>query len=347
MGWQDREYGRGDAGGGRFRAFLGRVFGDGENPLSWSVPLFTAIAIRVKVHVFFIIFIVMQLIWSASKDAFGVGYMAMGLGLLFVLVLLHEFGHCIACRRVGGDADEIVMWPLGGLAMCHPPFTWQAHLATAVGGPLVNVAFLPVFAGALLAAGAGMEAVVFNPFTPAVPLGALDAWWKVGLWWAHYMNVVLLGFNVLTPMYPLDGGRIVQCALWAKLGYERATDIATKVGMVGAAVLFMLGMVTGETMLMGIAIFGGLTCWMERRRLAFAGDGGAMAMEGASAVAARREQREFERLARRQAEEREERAALQREVDTILEKISREGMGSLTKREKDVLRRASARERAG
>ncbi len=37
-------------------------------------------------------------------------------GLLFVSVLLHEFGHCFAARWVDGDATEIMIWPLGGLA---------------------------------------------------------------------------------------------------------------------------------------------------------------------------------------------------------------------------------------
>ena len=35
---------------------------------------------------------------------------------LFVIVLLHEFGHALACRQVGGRANEIVLWPLGGVA---------------------------------------------------------------------------------------------------------------------------------------------------------------------------------------------------------------------------------------
>ncbi|WP_157772439.1 M50 family metallopeptidase [Lacunisphaera limnophila] len=40
---------------------------------------------------------------------------------LFVVVLLHEFGHALACRQVGGQADQIVLWPLGGVAYVAPP----------------------------------------------------------------------------------------------------------------------------------------------------------------------------------------------------------------------------------
>ena len=40
---------------------------------------------------------------------------------LFSIVLLHEFGHALACRQVGGKADQIVLWPLGGVAYVAPP----------------------------------------------------------------------------------------------------------------------------------------------------------------------------------------------------------------------------------
>ena len=339
MGWQDRQYkNRGRGGGG---SILRRVFGDGENPFSWAFPLFTAAGIRVKVHVIFIILIISQLIWSASRDTVGLGYMAAGMAILFVMVLLHEFGHCIACRMVRGEADEILMWPLGGLAYCRPPHTWQANLVTAVGGPMVNVILLPILGGTLLALGGGWESVLFNPFQPTRPLSVMGSWGMVILWWAHFTNLILLAFNVLTPMYPMDGGRIVQCLLWSRLGFDRSMDVSTRIGLVAAVALFILGMVAGQTTLMAVAIFGGMTCWFERKRLAFARDAGGYAMSSVTAEANRREQAAFDRAARKQAAERAQRADAQKEVDRILAKISREGMGSLTKKERQTLERAS------
>jgi Zn-dependent protease len=40
---------------------------------------------------------------------------------LFLIVMLHEFGHALACRQVGGVANQIVLWPLGGVAYVNPP----------------------------------------------------------------------------------------------------------------------------------------------------------------------------------------------------------------------------------
>src|SRR4051794_33846790 len=40
---------------------------------------------------------------------------------LFVIVLMHEVGHALACGQVGGKADQIILWPLGGVAFVAPP----------------------------------------------------------------------------------------------------------------------------------------------------------------------------------------------------------------------------------
>ena len=31
---------------------------------------------------------------------------------IFVIVLMHEFGHAFACRQVGGTANQIMLWPV-------------------------------------------------------------------------------------------------------------------------------------------------------------------------------------------------------------------------------------------
>src|SRR5438876_547496 len=62
---------------------------------------------------------------------------------LFAIVLIHEFGHALACRQVGGKADQIVLWPLGGVAYVSPPPRAGATLWSIAAGPLVNVILAP------------------------------------------------------------------------------------------------------------------------------------------------------------------------------------------------------------
>ena len=63
---------------------------------------------------------------------------------LFLIVLMHEFGHALACRQVGGQANQIVLWPLGGVAYVAPPPRPGATLWSIAAGPLVNVVLAPV-----------------------------------------------------------------------------------------------------------------------------------------------------------------------------------------------------------
>src|SRR5271170_5937830 len=65
---------------------------------------------------------------------------------LFLIVLIHEFGHQLACRSVGGQTHDIVLWPLGGVAYVTPPQRPGAQLWSIAAGPLVNVILIPIFA---------------------------------------------------------------------------------------------------------------------------------------------------------------------------------------------------------
>jgi stage IV sporulation protein FB len=355
MGWETRRYGsRGEDGG--FRRVLRRIFGENENPLAWSLPLYTAWGIRVRIHLFFVVFIAGELIFAGLRqDRIGLGYAALGLATLFILVLLHEYGHCIACRRVGGTADQILLWPLGGLATCLPPYHWRAHLVTVLGGPAVNALLVPVFGGMLRLLGQPWNSIIFNPFDPGVALhnlvwtGGTLPYWLAALWWAYYTNWVLLLFNMLVPMYPMDCGRVVHSLLWAKIGDRAAMRVTTSVGLFAAVVMFFMGMMGQNGYLMGIALFGGLTCWMERRRLAMA-EGevtpggydfsrGFASLPREDAAPSQAEERRRERRQRKAEQD-------QAELDRLLAKIAREGMGSLSGSEKRWLERESERKRA-
>src|SRR5882724_9714491 len=66
---------------------------------------------------------------------------------LFVIVTMHEFGHALACRQMGGSANQIVLWPFGGVAYVDPPPRPGAMLWSIAAGPLVNLVLLGVSYG--------------------------------------------------------------------------------------------------------------------------------------------------------------------------------------------------------
>src|SRR5205823_14054724 len=94
------------------------------------------------------------------------------MGILFFIVLLHEFGHCFTARWVGGEADEILMHPLGGLAMAQPPRRPLPTFLTIAGGPAVNLLFC-ILSGAIVWAVFGF--LPLNPVRPLSP-GYFHSW---------------------------------------------------------------------------------------------------------------------------------------------------------------------------
>jgi Zn-dependent protease len=157
---------------------------------------------------------------------------------VFAIVLIHEFGHALACRQVGGIADRIVLWPLGGIAFVNPPRRPGAYLWSIAAGPLVNVILLPVLAFVSMMAQATLPgsdvAVFFRDL--------------------NFINAVLLGFNLL-PVFPLDGGQIVRGLLWFPFGEIRSLQISSVIGLIGGAILGIVGLMAGSVWWAVLAFF--------------------------------------------------------------------------------------------
>ncbi len=167
---------------------------------------------------------------------------------LFGIVLLHEFGHALACRSVGGVAKTIMLWPLGGVAFVAPPQRPAAMLWSIVAGPLVNLVLAPVAFGlALLAA----------------VLGLSESAQHLCLVFAT-INVALFLFNML-PIYPLDGGQILRSLLWFVVGRERSLAIAAGLGLVVSGVALVATLAYGEFWLAALAGFAAWQSWKGLR----------------------------------------------------------------------------------
>src|SRR5262245_39622957 len=127
--------------------------------MSWSLPIFRIAGIQLRIHITFLLLIA----WLAF------GYYAEGgsavaasrvifVLLLFLCVVLHEFGHAFAAKAFGINTPDITLLPIGGVARLERmPEEPVQELVIAVAGPLVNV----VIALGLFVAG-GSQALL-NP----------------------------------------------------------------------------------------------------------------------------------------------------------------------------------------
>ena len=213
---------------------------------SGSFHLFRAFGIDVYLHWSWLVIAVYSIQARAheySSLAWNVGeYLG-----LFMTVLLHEFGHSLACRQVGGKSDQIVLWPLGGVAYANPPPRPGATLWTIAAGPLVNVVLFPLF----LALKLFTEQLGWEGTHPDVYHFLVNMTW---------INGFLLLFNLL-PVYPLDGGQILHSLLWFVFGRARSLLVATVIGFVGVAGLFGWAIYTQSVWNGVMSAFIFMSCW--------------------------------------------------------------------------------------
>src|ERR1035438_6463501 len=166
---------------------------------------------------------------------------------LFLIVLVHEFGHALACRQVGGQANQIVLWPLGGVAYVAPPPRPGATLWSIAAGPLVNVALAPV-----------LSLFWWLGYSLGWPEGMPNAYAFVKA--VCIVNLALLLFNML-PIYPLDGGQILQSLLWFVVGRARSLMVTTIIGFIGVAGLICVAILEHEVWFGILCVFILMNCW--------------------------------------------------------------------------------------
>jgi Zn-dependent protease len=208
-----------------------------------AFPLFRLAGIQVYLH--FLWFIVAFFEFSRfSRRYHSPIWGVLEYLTLFLIVLIHEFGHALACRQTGGKADQIMLWPFGGVAFVSPPQRPGAYLWSIAAGPLVNVILFPI----LTLLGIAVGAMHLKASYPDAARFIVSIW---------SINTGLLVFNLL-PIYPLDGGQLFRGVLWIWLGRVRSLRVASIVGLAGAIGLGLLAFLylqSGWLVLLAVFIF--------------------------------------------------------------------------------------------
>src|SRR5438552_1863526 len=140
MGWEDRPQYHDDH----------RPVGDAfAPPVGPSVYLFKAFGVRVRAHYSLPLFLFLSfaLDW---RQGYTLSSKIVSLAALVAMLLYHEFGHCLPVRSLGGEMDEVILWPLGGLGTWDLPGRRGPALVAALGGPLANLAACTTWAGLVL-----------------------------------------------------------------------------------------------------------------------------------------------------------------------------------------------------
>jgi Zn-dependent protease len=216
-----------------------------SQPPAGSLRLFRLAGIDVYAHWTWLVIAAFQLwVRSGVGGRFAYdwpGWYVLELFVLFAIVLLHEFGHALACVSVGGTAPRVVLWLLGGAANVTPPPRPGPWLWSMAGGPLVNLLLVPVlFLLSDASTSWSQDSATF-------------------FFLLNWMNVGLLVLNLL-PVLPFDGGLIVHSLLWFVIGRVPSLLAVSVFGLVvgGAAVVF--GVERQNKLLMLLAAYIALRC---------------------------------------------------------------------------------------
>jgi len=210
--------------------------------MSWSLNIGRVAGTVVRVHLTFLLFLAWIFAASyASSGAATAWNTVLFIVLLFLCVLLHEFGHIFTARAFGVTTPYVTLLPIGGVAQLEriPEEPWEEFLI-AIAGPMVNVVITLLL---VYVAGANLQ-----PSAVAVDSAQISMIDRLAI-----VNLFLALFNLI-PAFPMDGGRILRAALASKFGYVRATEVSASIGQFVAFALGFIGLLYNPILIF-IAIF--------------------------------------------------------------------------------------------
>ena len=344
---------------------------------SWSIDLGRLAGSRLRVHWSLIFFAALALLGGATDPVPRFWPTLAWLGVLLVVLVLHEMGHFAAAALREAEPEDVMLWPLGSLVGPSRARSredpWAATGGLVVSGTLAVLTFI-----GLRLVGAGVVVDPFGKWADAgspfvmgaegrfVQVAPLTTLWYVG--WFGWLNWVVFLANLLLPALPFDMGRIVRAKV-AGPGLHDSRDamIAPWLGHVAAILLALIGglrlvlyhRLDSLTLIMLALLIEGLVR-AEARMMeegSFFDDGvfgydfseGYTSLEASTAkVRPHRESVNGSGGGRRRSDQRKQRLAAQfaaddRRLDEILDKLHRQGKASLTDEEQRFLVRVSAK----
>ncbi len=212
----------------------------------WSAKIGRFAGIDLYMHATFpLLFIWVGFIyWMQTGTVEGVLFGMTFIAVLFLCVILHEYGHALTARRYGIGTRYITLLPIGGLAALERmPKDPRQEIVVALMGPAVNVAIAFGLLVVLTLSGGWSPPDMDAPML--MPANFLQS--------VFVANIFLAVFNMI-PAFPMDGGRVLRAVLSFRMGRLRATQLAARIGQTVAIFFGLVGLL-GNPLLILIAVF--------------------------------------------------------------------------------------------
>lgn len=183
--------------------------------------------------------------WSMQDVAWGL----ITACILLASVLLHELAHLVVSRSLGGDMDEIQMWPLGGLTHPHGRGYFTDHARVLFAGPLLNLVI--ALSCTVRLSDQQITNIVQNfsiQTTPDIPTLTV----VVQLMFAT--NLLLFLVNLI-PVVPFDAGVLLRTYLTNRLSEVEGRDVMIRSGLAMGIFGMLLGFVFDIAAVVAVASF--------------------------------------------------------------------------------------------
>lgn len=287
--------------------------------LAWSFPLLRTRRLVVRMSWLLPVWVLLDVI----RFARGGDWILVGAALVTfpLAMLVHALAHVAAARATGGSASTTTLSLLVDQTDFSLPLRPWSHLLTGIAGPAVNLLMM------------GMALVGARLLGD--PHGILG--------YVAWINGVIGVANLLA-CGPFDGQRWWRGLLWLFLPMATAVRVAIVLGFISAIALIVLGAMWTDFLLLFMGIIALLGVIADRQAVqsgvdpVFGVDPSYAGRAPASNWSRRREERRQERLAQEESDEQEV-------LDRLLEKVSANGLPSLTSAERKQLQRISKRQK--
>ncbi len=211
---------------------------------SWKIG--RLLGVTIELHWTTLLFIIFLLILNPTYS--------LVLGILFLIISLHELAHSVVARKHGIKVQKIILLPIGGMAvMEESSIKPKAEFYMAIAGPMFN--FLFAFLVLLFVQGLGLpvyQLSIWNSMLSGeIPLDIIGLVTSSLFW----LNWLLGAFNLFVPAIPMDGGRVLRALLAMFLDYVTATKIAAYLSKAITAIMFLIALATFSIILLLISVF--------------------------------------------------------------------------------------------
>lgn len=166
--------------------------------------------------------------------------------MVFLSLVVHEMGHVIATKKLGGEVEEVILWPLGGLTFYGPTNKgYIGDLKVALAGPIMQIPLMIILAVtyvSLRPEDMSPLSAVFASYNDIT--GDFSRLLLILCMTTFWYNMFIFMFNVFIPIHPLDGVRIYAAVLkFFGASLTKTAKIVSFTGMFLSACTFILAIV--------------------------------------------------------------------------------------------------------